>query len=168
MHHPKSSKKSLFRVLVSVIMRLFRLLACQIKKADIIFGDAESLGAEIFESCQSIENKFFKKISCVSPNVVPLSLNSLKRSIYNELSKYGSTQLLNEDLSLADLKLRLTKCTTKEINAALLWSAFHKNWDLVHELVKLGADIRQVTNALNSLSFSKLHTNLVTQKASTD
>lgn len=146
MHHQKSSKRPLFKILVSVMMRLFRLFACPIKKADIIFGDAESLGAEILESCQSIENKFFKKISCVSQNVVPLSVNSLKRSIYNELGKCGSTQLLNEGLTLADLKLRLMKCTTKEINAALLWSAFHKNWDLVQELVKLGADIRQVTN----------------------
>lgn len=157
MHRQKSSKKPLFKILVSVMMRLFRSLACQIKKADYIFGDAESLGVEILESCQSIENKFFKKISYVSHNIVPLSLNSLKRSIYNELGKCeSSNQLLNEDLTLADVKLRLTKCTTKEINTALLWSVLHKNWDLVQELVKLGADIRQVTNPLNSLySFSK-------------
>ncbi|XP_050303936.1 transient receptor potential channel pyrexia-like [Anthonomus grandis grandis] len=127
----------LWTAIASMFLRLRTLK----RKSDAVLLDAD---CEL-TSGETIENKSFKRISCVN-RAVPLTYESLKRSILNDLRRYGREALAYDievgKLTTEELKGVLYEVTSEEINLVFLWSSFCQKVEVLEELLRLGASTK--------------------------
>uniref|UniRef100_A0AAR5PJQ1 Ion transport domain-containing protein n=1 Tax=Dendroctonus ponderosae TaxID=77166 RepID=A0AAR5PJQ1_DENPD len=132
------------------------------RKKESLFSDLEATDSELSETLQTIENRSFKRVSCIK-KAISLSNESLKRGILSEMRQCGSVQLLYEiadgQISAEELRNRLNEASAAQVNITLLWCALCKEYRLVEELVCLGANVRYSEHvhgmtALHVASFS--------------
>lgn len=134
-----------YKALVFNTLELVKL--CISRKKESLFSDLEATDSELSETLQTIENRSFKRFSCIN-RAVSLSNESLKKSLLGEIRQCGGVQLLHEiaDGKVRDEALRngLKEASAAQVNITLLWCALCKEYQLVEELLCLGANVRQV------------------------
>ncbi|KAL1509630.1 hypothetical protein ABEB36_004339 [Hypothenemus hampei] len=123
----QKSLTSFYRPFFTFISDIFKLCKCLPLKKAIPACDYGSVCTEQSENLQAIENKFFKRSSCINNIIVPLTNQSLKKSIFNEMRKYGNLELLKnlmEDnlISINQLNNKLSQISVKELSIMLLYN----------------------------------------------
>lgn len=144
----KPKMQNFYNRLLSACLRFMKPSKCLTKEKEYLFGDEKSIERDLFERGHTIENKCFKRTSCIT-KTVPLSYESIKRSILVEMKKCGGRlrllyDIANGKITKGNLKYEIEGASKKEVDIALLWSAFCKKLDLMEELVSLEANVRYV------------------------